>query len=312
MIPYYPEIIQYQNISETQGPPTKFFGTLRQKRSTKSWHPYYTKKFDTRTFLKHRRVRPRCFSAIWDKKFATERRDSPFSTINFFHTRSFLKHKMVPLKKFSVMRNRNFSTQNRDISLLWINFFNTRQKWKTKGFTDESFSTVRHKKSAENCASPPLWLIIVISASCKKTFVTRNFVIQRRVLYEVFQEMRQKVNRRTIVTLFSTLLHKSFRYPRSFETTKSSPTIFFGLVRLKFFDRKSWNSPIMHKNFGWPSFFQPLKATPQKLRHRETKTIDRLVTPLSSQKFWYHNISATHKVSPIMISGDVRQRNSTK
>ena len=116
----------------------KFFGTVRQKQSTEeSWYPYYLKTFDTRTVPKHRRVCPRWFLAMWDKKnwqncdspimqkllipehfwnaegFAydvfrrfgtkktsTEKRETlPLLSINFFHTRTFLKDKSVPPTK---------------------------------------------------------------------------------------------------------------------------------------------------------------------------------------------------------------------
>ena len=93
-----------QNNSETQaGSPTMTFGDVRQKKFKKLWYPYYLKTFDTRTFLKHRRVRRQCFSASWDKKSSTEKRDTPFLSINFFRTRNFLKDKSVHTRSFSVL-----------------------------------------------------------------------------------------------------------------------------------------------------------------------------------------------------------------
>ena len=146
---------------------------------------------------------------------------------------------------------------------------------------------MRHKKSAENRASPPppLWPIIVISPSCKKSFVTGNFVIQRRVPYEIFRKKRQTFIRRRIVISPYPLMHKNFRYPRSFETPKRSPTNFFDFVRLKFINGKSWNSPIIHKIFGRPNFCESLKGSPQNFRHCETQTINRFVIPLLSKNF---------------------------
>ena len=52
----------------------------RQNRDT----AIIQKIFDSRTFLKHRRVRPRCFLAIWDKHFPTEKRDTPLLIHIFF------------------------------------------------------------------------------------------------------------------------------------------------------------------------------------------------------------------------------------
>ena len=78
VIPVLSKKFWNQNNSETQaGSPTMIFGDVRQKKIKKLWYPYYLKTFDTKTFLKHRRVRPRCFSAIWDKNTSTEKRDTP-------------------------------------------------------------------------------------------------------------------------------------------------------------------------------------------------------------------------------------------
>ena len=211
-----------QSNSETQtGPPTMICGDVRQKSSTKLWYPFYRKTFDTRIFLKDRMVRPRCFSATWDKKISTEKRDTPFLSIFF-----------------SVLEN----------------------FWNTKAF----------------------------------------------------------------------------------------PTKFFGTVRLNLLDGKSLNSYFMHKVVVWLRFYESLKGSPQKIRHRETKkfkkvvidcypkffryqnvselqgspyevfwyceikTINKIVIPVLSKKFWNQNNSETQTGSPTMICGDVRQKSSTK
>ena len=137
VIPYCPKAFRYHKISETQGSPyeifrycetkrvdrivipilskkfgnqnnsekqtcspTVIFGDVRQNKSTQLWYSYSLKSFDTRTFLKHRSVRPRCFSAFWDKKTSTAKRDNPFLSINSFRTRTFLKDKSVPHEVF--------------------------------------------------------------------------------------------------------------------------------------------------------------------------------------------------------------------
>ena len=166
VIACYPKIIQYQNISETQGPPyevfqycetrkidkivtpllhkyfwyqklsetlngslTLFCGDLGLKFPTETRDTPFSSNnfFHTRNFLKHGRVHPRCFSATWDRKFPTENVTPACLSLTFFRTRNFLKHNTVPLKNFSVLRNRKFSTQNRDISLIWRKFYKTRK-----------------------------------------------------------------------------------------------------------------------------------------------------------------------------------------
>ena len=136
----YPKFFRYQRFLNYKGPPTKFvwycetktinkivipvlsqkilkpeffwntggfahddFWRCETKKRTKLWYPFYLKTFDTRTFLKHRGVHPRCFSAIWDQKTSTEKRDTPFLSKNLFRTRNFLKDKNVPPRCFSVL-----------------------------------------------------------------------------------------------------------------------------------------------------------------------------------------------------------------
>ena len=65
----------------------------------------------------------------------------------------------------------------------------------------------------------------------------------------------------------------------------------------------------MQKILGCPNFFESLEESPQIFRHCETKTNDRIVIPLLSEKFWNKNISEEQTRSPAMILGDVRQKN---
>ena len=65
------KVFRYQIFSETQrSSPTKFFGTVRRKTLTKNRDiPFLCIKcFDTTIFLKHRKVPPRKFSALWDNR----------------------------------------------------------------------------------------------------------------------------------------------------------------------------------------------------------------------------------------------------
>ena len=105
VIPLLSETFWYQNIPETQTGwvPLRIFLAMWDKKKTKLWYPYYLKTFDIRTFLKHMRVRPRCFSAIWDQKISTEKRDTPLLSKNLFRTRNFVKDKNVPPRCFSVL-----------------------------------------------------------------------------------------------------------------------------------------------------------------------------------------------------------------
>ena len=57
---------------------------------------------------------PRIFLALWDKKFSTEKRDTPFFIHIFFETKNFLKNSRISLRKFSALWDKNFSTEKRD------------------------------------------------------------------------------------------------------------------------------------------------------------------------------------------------------
>ena len=123
-----------QNNSETQtGSPTMICGDVRQKSSTKLWYPYYRKSFDTRRFLKDRKVRPRCFSAIWDKKISTEKRDTPFLSF-FFRTRKFLKHKSVLHEVFRYRETKTFRRKVAEFLFYAKSFWMTQFLWIFEGF----------------------------------------------------------------------------------------------------------------------------------------------------------------------------------
>ena len=77
----YPQHFSIPEFSETQkGSSSKCFDTVRQNNfDGKSWYPpplLSPTFFDIRNFLKHRRVPLRIFSALWDKSFLTENRDT--------------------------------------------------------------------------------------------------------------------------------------------------------------------------------------------------------------------------------------------
>ena len=91
-----------------------FFGTVRQKKSTKPWCPLLCMKiFETRVFWNTGVFPPLVFSALSDKQFSTEISDVPFLCIKIFDIRNFLKHWRVPHGIFLHSETKNFR-QNRD------------------------------------------------------------------------------------------------------------------------------------------------------------------------------------------------------
>ena len=66
--PYYPKIICYQNIFETQkGSPTTFFGDVKQKNSAKSWYFIIQNFFDNRILPKHKGHPTKFFGTVRQK-----------------------------------------------------------------------------------------------------------------------------------------------------------------------------------------------------------------------------------------------------
>ena len=136
-----------------EGMPTKFFGTVRQKIFDGNlWYPLLCIKFfDTPNFLRHWRdaheifrhcetknfrrknvippsmhkisrypkfsetlkVCPRNFSALWDKKFSTEKRDTPCMHKIFRFPRFSETLKGCP-RNFSALWDQKFSTETCD------------------------------------------------------------------------------------------------------------------------------------------------------------------------------------------------------
>ena len=73
------------------------------------------------------------------------------------------------------------------------------------------------------------------------------------------------------------------------------PTKFFGTVRQSFFWRKNVITRIMHKNFRYPKTFETLKGFPRKLSALWDKKFSREKrdTPFMRKISRYHNISET-------------------
>ena len=97
VIPILSKIFGNQNNSESQtGPPTMIFGDVRQNKSTKLWYPYYRKKIDTRTFLKHRRVAHDVFRQFGTKKLRRINVTPPTYSKTFSVLELFRKTKAFP------------------------------------------------------------------------------------------------------------------------------------------------------------------------------------------------------------------------
>ena len=138
------------------GSPTKFFGTVRQKIFDRnSWYPPLMHKiFRYPKLVKHWRVPLPNFSALWDKNFATENRDTPSLPLSSISIPQFFWN----TQGFSVLWDEKFSTENRDAPLLSVNFFSIPENfWYFEGFPYEvfRFGPVR-QKIFDKTVMPPM------------------------------------------------------------------------------------------------------------------------------------------------------------
>ena len=71
--------------------------------------------FHTGNFVKQKQKgSPTKFLGFVRQQISIENRDVPFVGIKLFDTRSFLKHRRVPLRNDSVLPDKTISTENRD------------------------------------------------------------------------------------------------------------------------------------------------------------------------------------------------------
>ena len=185
--------------------------------------------FESRTFLIHRSVPQRKFSALWDKKVSIECRDSPFFCINLFHiwhlklsetldgsSRSFPLlwdkknwRKTVICKKVSEIRNiLNLRSRSQDFfaycetkNFEWRTWFSVLMHRKIrypnisgslKGLRTKFFMTVRPRLSKENRDTPLLSI---------KVFDFPKILKQRRIPYWALLAVYvKKIQRRKVIS----------------------------------------------------------------------------------------------------------------
>ena len=175
----------------------------------------------------------------------------PLLSIKFFDTNNFVKHRRVPLRKFSALWDKKFSTENYEPPPLIHKLFRYRKFSETqyRRVPLRNFSALWDEKFlTENRDTPSLhhpFLSIIF-------FDTRSFVKHRRVPLRSFSVPWD--NKFSIENRDISLIGIKFFDTWNNETLKGSPTIFFGTVRQKIFDRKSWYSlppppPLIHKIF---------------------------------------------------------------
>ena len=198
--------------------PTKIFGTVRQRF-------FLRKNVITRIMHKHFRY-PKRFeklkgfirnlSALWDKKFSREKRDTPIMrNISRYH--NFSENLQGCSRIFSALSElKFFSTEKWDTPQpppppLFIrkNFSKPEVFWKTVGFLYKKF---------RYCETNNFPGKIVTPLNCIKFSDTRYFPKHWGNAHEIFRHCETKTFRRQLVTPILCL--KFFDYPKLSETLK--------------------------------------------------------------------------------------------
>ena len=135
---------------------------------------------------------------LWDITFFHNTVMPPFFLcVKIFDTGSFLKHRRVPLRMFSAEWGKKFSMDESDISFLCKNFSIPEAFWNTEGFTTKIFGTVGQKvfdgKSRYPPPPPPLisYLSSINLFPCMKNSETQKGPLR------FFGPVRQKIFDRT-------------------------------------------------------------------------------------------------------------------
>ena len=206
---------------------------------------------------------PRKFSALWDQKFSTEKRDTPFSSIKLSETKNFLKNSRIPSRKFSALWDIKILTENGNMPPLINNFFSIPENFrKTEGFLYKAF---RFGPVRQKVPTNPWYPLL-----CMKMFDKRIFLKHQSVLHwNISVQWDKNFDGKSWYYAPHTLI-QTFSIPEINETLKDPPpppTEIFGTVRQKIFDRKSWNSPppLIHKLFRYRKFSETAqKGSPTK------------------------------------------------
>ena len=173
------------------------------------------------------------------------------------------QHKRFELRNFSALETKGF---RRKILILppplsYSNFFGTRNQCNSKGFPYANFRHCETKNFRRKILILPPPLLSI------NFFATGNFLKHSTEGFtcETFRQCETKGFRRKIVILPPT--HpKTFSLPENFWNTapKGSSAKYFGTVRQKIFDGKSWHIPLKHKIFRYQKFSETPKVSPTK------------------------------------------------
>ena len=246
---------RHQKFTETQKSSTReCFGSLSQKILTANCDilRLCIKFFQTRNILKHRRIRLRSFSVMWDNEFPTGTRDTPsfppspllsppLFSYSFRIPQNFWNREL-PYEKFPRVKQHIFEGKSLysilpPFPLVVINFSDSKHSQQHRRKPSRYFSVLwdnifpTENRDIPSVISNPYWY-------------PKFSGTQKKVSYDFFGPVKQK-NYRKSWNL--SLICNNPRYQNFTETQMSSITKYLGTLSQKTFDKKLWCPPLMHK-----------------------------------------------------------------
>ena len=158
-------------------------------------------------------------------------------------------------------------------------------------------------KSFRHCETKNFRRKIVIPHKCIKFFDTPNFLEDWRDALEVFRHCETKTFRRENVIPPS--MHRVFHYPNFTWNIERMPTKFFGTVRPKSLEAKTWYALFHPEKFLKPEILSKTVRFPHEIfRHCETKIFRPKIVkpPIMHEIFRYLKFSEILKGCPQIFS----------
>ena len=290
------------------------------------------------------------FQQCETKKTQTEKRETfPHSHILILPTRAFLEHKGPPCGSFGTVRQKNptklwcpppptpmhetfhhhvfferqkgspyehfqhcetklFRPEKRDTPLFIHKFFPYQNNSESQGSPLRNFWLMWDEKKVEKAVMPPLPLL------CVKFLNTRTFWNTEGSPTTLLGTVRQKLSTEKHDTL--PLIKSFFSLPECFWNTRVSPlTTFFGNVRQKLSDGKTWYTLQIHKFLSYPIFSESQGSPLRNFlvscdKENDTTVLPPFLSQSYAWNFWISEFFKTQKRYPTNFFSTVRQKNS--
>ena len=233
------------------------------QRKNVIYPPFHPQNFcETRNFLKNSRIPLQKFSALWDKQFSAENCDTSNMHKLFRLPQTFWNFKWMPTL-FSALSDLKLSTYVKNvIPLICTNFSMPQFFWKHCRDAQEIFRLCETKIFRWKNVIPPFSIRKNVS---KRELLSKTvgFVYKHIPHCETENFWRKNV--------LPSIIPKIFRLPKTFWNLEGMLKNFFGIVRPKVFDRKTWYPLLYIKLSDTTILLKPWRDAHENFRHFETE-----------------------------------------